>query len=128
MEIKRDDAFLNEIMPKIHEFYKCLLEFTPPDASEKDFVLQESKEWRLYSEILKESRRERKKYEEREKSAQEELIKLSGGQSSQGSGIRLTKCIKRGCVDYGRIEILEDVNLDDYRKKNIEYWRISENE
>jgi len=128
IEIKRDDDFLNEIMPKIHEFYRCMMDFTPPPATDHDFVKRDSKEWRIHAEIWKQTKAEIKLLEAKEECLRNELIDMCDGQSSQGNGIRVSKCLKKGIVDYSSIECLKSVNLDDYRKKPTQYYRISENE
>ena len=52
------------------------------------------------------------------------LIELSGGQSSKGGGGTLQKIIRKGNVDYGKIEALKGIDLEQYRKKDSEFWTI----
>jgi hypothetical protein len=41
-----------------------------------------------------------------------------------GAGIRLSKIPRKGAVDYSQIECLKELDLEPYRKKSIEYWKI----
>lgn len=128
IEFERDDDFLNEIMPKIHEFYKCMMDFQSPPATNKDYVKRDDKSWDILSESWRHKKAELDRVKKEEEALRDELINLSGGQSTQGGGITLTKCHRRGLVDFSSIEILKSINLDEYRKKPTEYFRISENE
>ncbi len=127
IEVERDDDFLNEIMPKIHEFYNCMMEFTPPIATDKDFIRRTDVDWFDACDNYSHAKHMREKYEEEENEYRKVLIRLADNQSCQGAGIRVSKGLRKGNVDYGRIEMLKTVNLDDYRKKPTEFYRISEN-
>ena len=126
--VKRDDIFIEKMIEAEKEFYRCLMEFTPPASTDKDYVLKEDKDWRIHANIWKSVKKQIKDLEAREEGLRNELIRMSNDQSCQGEGVRVSKCIKRGCVDYSGIECLKNVNLDHYRKKSSIYFRISENE
>lgn len=127
MEIKRDDDFLNKIMPKIHEFYNSMMDFIPPPATNKDYVKREDKAWDYLSEAWRHKKNELDRVKKEEEALRQELINLSGGLSTQGGGITLTKCYRKGNVQYDIIPELKSIDLEKYRKKPTEFYRIIEN-
>lgn len=123
--IERDDAFIEKMIEAEKEFYRRMIEFDPPEASEKDYVQQDSKEWRMFSKIALDARNKKKEFEMIEKEAIEKLIEISGGVCSEGYGVRLTKGQRKGVIDYSCIPELNSINLEAYRKKSTTFWRLS---
>ena len=125
LKIYRDDKYIKEMVSKEKEFWDCLQEFNPPKMTLKDYSVQFGDEWRRYAAEWEQVSEQRKALEEREDALKKALIALSQNQSSQGGGIRLTKVIRKGNVDYSAIPELKQVDLETYRKKPIESWRLS---
>ena len=67
----------------------------------------------------------REKYEREEEILKQRLIDMSGGKSCRGSGVQVSRYIRKGTVDYGAIPELQGLDLEEYRKKPIEAWRIT---
>lgn len=127
MTVRRDDAFIEKMIEAEKAFYSNMMDFTPPHATDKDFVERTDVDWFDACDNYSHAKHMREKYEEEENEHRKVLIRLADGQSCQGAGIRVSKGLRKGNVDYGRIEILKDVNLDDYRKPATQFYRISEN-
>lgn len=133
--VKRDQKFINEMIEKEKEFYECLISFTPPKMTTKDYQARSDAQWsasaksyrNAYQE-LKRADQELKRAELLEQTLKNELIQLAGSQSSEGAGIRLSKIPRRGAVDYSKIKEIQGLDLEQYRKSPIEYWKISINE
>jgi len=123
--VVRDDAFIEKMIEAEKAFYKCLIDFTPPPATDKDYVVKDDEDWNKITFQWKFAKETLKEWEEREKTLRDQLIDMCDGQSSMGAGVKISKCIKKGNIDYGSIEILKDVNLDAYRKPVSNFWRIS---
>ncbi len=126
MEIKRDDDFLNEIMPKIHEFYRMMMEFTPPPATDKDFVKRDDVDWYNACDNYMHAKHMREKYEEEENEHRKVLIRLADGQSCQGAGVRISKTVTKGRINYSSVKELEGIDLEKYRSPSISSWRFTE--
>jgi hypothetical protein len=62
--------------------------------------------------------------QQKEESLRGQLISLSQNQNSAGGGVRVSKLTRKGNVDYKKIPELKAVNLDEYRKAPMEYWKI----
>jgi hypothetical protein len=63
--------------------------------------------------------------EREQKELKERLISSCNGQNSMGGGIKISKCLRKGSIDYGKVPELIGVNLDSYRKKTTQYWRVA---
>lgn len=125
IRVERDQEFINEMIEKEREFYQCLIQFTPPMMTTRDYLQRLDTKWIELAERYQEAYQNLKKYESIESELRNELICLAGSQSSQGSGIKLSKVPRKGAIDYSKIQELKSVNLEEYRKPNSEYWRLS---
>ena len=65
-----------------------------------------------------------KELQENEKRLQAELIELSEGVDSRGGGYIFTCKPRLGAVQYKLIPELEGVDLDQYRGKSVDVWKI----
>ena len=95
--------------------------FESPDLLDRDYVYHSDARWAQLAQRLKEI----KVLQAEEEKIKKELIEMAAGQNSMGGGIRLSKCMRKGSVDYGKIPLLQEIDLEPYRKKSTTYWRIS---
>ena len=47
---------------------------------------------------------------------------------SEGNGIATTLVTRKGNIQYAKVPELDGVDLDEYRAKNSQYWRITVSE
>ena len=125
IDVQRDQEFIYEMIEKEREFYQCLITFTPPTMTTKDYHHRSDIEWNNLAENYRNAHKELKNSEQLEKTLREQLIALAGEQSSQGAGIKLSKIPRKGNIDYSQIEILKSIDLEQYRKPGTEYWKVS---
>jgi len=132
LQIKRNDDYISKLIEAEKEFYRRMIEFDPPPLCDRDYFdmqkadLSKAVMWETYSRMYIESTKERKKWEEQEETFRKNLIALSDGKNCKGNGIKLTKYARKGAVQYAKIPELEKVDLEQYRGKTIESYRISE--
>ena len=50
---------------------------------------------------------------------------LGGGQSCRCGGVSISKVVRKGAIDYSKVPQLVGLDLSEFRKNNIESWRIS---
>jgi len=122
--VARDDEFINQMLPKLTEFYECLLKYTPPMMTTKDYHQRSEPEWNNLAESYRNAYLDRKRAEQLEETLKQELISLSGSHSSMGGGIKLSKVVRKGIIDYSKIEAITNLDLEPYRKPSSEYWKI----
>ncbi len=128
LEVNRDEEFITKkLMPALASFYQSLIDFKPPEASDKDVIeitnLDALKMAREYSEITH-NIEELKKVQERLK---EELCGMATHGRCKIGDLRVTKTMRKGAIDYSSIPELKSVSLDKYRKEPIISWRLTQN-
>jgi putative phage-type endonuclease len=123
--LKRDEAYISKMLEAEKEFLQHLQELTPPRFSDKDIVRRQDVEWVRASEAWRDLSVQMEELERQMKNTRETLITLANNQCCQGEGVRLTRSISKGRIDYSSVPQLNNVNLDQYRKEPVESWRIS---
>ncbi len=108
------------------KFWDCWQNLEEPDLVLEDFVERTDNSWNLAVSEYLSAKKKLKEYEELESAARAHLIKLSEGKNCEGGGVRMSKHLRKGFVDYSAIPELKAVNLDKYRKPSIESWRFME--
>lgn len=112
-ECRRDDEFIRNALPQIHEFYECLHSRTPPPDKYIDI---ETPDWMSAAKKLKYARNLAAEAKELEDEAKAEMRELAQGEPAKGAGVKMDVIEYRGSVDYKAIPELQGVNLDQYRK------------
>ena len=125
-EIKRDEAFIGKIEDDLTDFWDRMQFGNPPEPTEKDFVQRNDFFWNKTVEDYLRVKKGREHFEEREKELKNILISLCEGKNSEGSGVRILQVVSKGRIDYTKVEELNNVNLDKYRKEPTKSWRVSE--
>lgn len=124
VSVGRDDKYISKMIKKEKEFYDCMMEFLPPKLTERDYVERNDIEWQELSNAYLETQKLLKSLEEQEKLMKERLISLAGRSNAKGGGIKLSKVVRKGSVDYQMVPELKGINLEKYRKPAIETWRV----
>jgi len=119
VSVERDQAFIDEMLPKLIEFNECLVNNIPPGEPKKvvEYDSIESDEWNELQAQLKECRAFRKNYQDLEKVLEEKVEALAQGRNCKGAGMTLTYTPVQGRVDYDSIPQLKGVDLNKYRKE-----------
>ena len=123
--IERDDKYISKLIKKEQEFYSCMMEFVPPKLTDRDYAERNDPEWLELSNSYLLVQKQLKSLEEQEKQMKEQLITLAGRSNARGAGLKLSKIVRKGVVDYQMIPELKGVNLEKYRKAAIETWRVA---
>jgi putative phage-type endonuclease len=120
---ERDQKYINYMLDKEYEFYQCMENFYPPKLPNQiENPMWEAAALQLKSVIFKQ-----KELETQEKMLKNTLLGLSNGETCHGNGVKLTKYIRKGSVDYDRIikELDVKVDVENYRKEDVESWKIT---
>lgn len=123
--IYRDDAYIKKMIEKEKQFWECLQEFSAPELTERDYIHKTDPLWANYASEWRALNDQIKKLEAREKQLREAIITMSEKKNATGGGIKLTRFMRKGNVDYSAIPELQHIELDKYRKNPIESYRIS---
>jgi putative phage-type endonuclease len=125
LKVFRDDAYIKKMLQKEQEFWECVQELSPPAMTDKDYQPISSEQWNKNAQDWLVINSQIKQLEKREEELRKLLISTAGNKSAIGSGVRATKFLRKGNVDYNAIPELQNVEVEKYRKKPIECWKLS---
>lgn len=102
LEIPRDDAYIEkELFPNEREFWNMVVNQEPPELTDRDFVsLDDNKEWQIAAKKWQETNKLLKCMKKKDDLLREQLKALANGKNVFGSGIKLSKALCKGAVDY----------------------------
>lgn len=124
LEIYRDEKYIKKLISKEREFWEKLQDLIPPDLTSKDYLEHTDSEWQKYASEWLQINEQLKAFEKKEKELRETLVSLCDNQSSIGSGIKVSKIIRKGNIEYSKIPEIKNLNLEKYRKDPVEFWKI----
>ena len=138
VKVERDDDYINdELLPAAKTFYKHMVDCTPPDLSDKDYVHREGEEFEGLARLWRDADYNKKLYAEKEKDIRDQLIKLSNNVNSIGAGLKITKITRKnsirwsdvwGTVEKSHPNVATSIAVDDYRNPAIEFWKITDSQ
>lgn len=108
------------------EFYQCMREFTPPTMTERDYQIKNDSYYINLCEQYKNVKKELNKLQNYEKDIRQTLLKAAGECNTVGGGLKITKSVRRGHVDYSIIPELQGIDLDIFRADPVVSWRITD--
>ena len=107
------------------DFKRRLDECDPPELMNKDYVQRDDHEWQVTAFSALQAQKEIKEWEEILVANKMKLIELAQGKSCIGGGICFSRTTRKGNVDYSAIPELQGVDLKQYRKNPITFYRIT---
>lgn len=126
VEVARDQNYIDNMKKEEAIFWNCLINREPPELTERDCVnMDHEGQWRKLSQEWIAISTQLKELEQKEQQTRSELISLAKDRNAQGTGVRLTRSVTKGAIDYNAIPQLQGVNLEPYRKKSFTKWRAS---
>jgi putative phage-type endonuclease len=127
IEVKRDDKYIGKLIKKEIEFWEKVQKFEAPDLTERDLRAQ-SKEWIAKAQEVFELGEKAAEYKKLYDEGKKELEEMCAGESAKGGGVYFKKSTRIGGVVYKNVPQLIGVDLDQYRGKPVESWRLSKKE
>lgn len=88
-------------------------------------MIQRDNNWIVIAKELQDTQSKLKFLKEKKSKIELELRLLSDGVSSTAGGYRYKIYTRPGLVDYKSIPALKDLDLDEYRKEEQKYWKLS---
>ena len=120
--IERNDEDIAKLQAKWEEFWGILQAGEMKGDSvatrtDDDFQIA-ADEWARAQRAMAEAKEEAE-------SARERLIELCTEQDGEGFGVRVVRGIRKGSVNYKKIPELDGVDLEGFRGKDTEFYRVS---
>lgn len=114
--VDRDEDYINKLIEAEKEFYLCMINKVAPGQNNAiDHLILKRKELLEIERDIKEQLDENKHM----------LIAECKEESAVGAGYKITKSTVKGQVDYSKIEALQGLDLEQYRKPEAVQWRIT---
>lgn len=124
VECERDDFFIEKMLEKEMDFYEKVVRKEPPVLTDRDYVERDDKDWFEKEKRWMDAHSLLKEAQEKEKEAREDLLSCTSS-NARGQLVQVTKYLMKGRVNYSKVPELIGVDLDGYRAKDSECWRIS---
>lgn len=118
--VKRDEAYIAGMLPKLHDFYQYVLTDTYPEAPDEEVSAE------TYDKIvqLKEAKEQMDYWKTQYDLIKDELIISNNNHPFSAHGVQLIKSTVKGAVDYAAIPALDGLDLEQYRKPSREQWTV----
>lgn len=125
VEVVRDEEYIQSLLLAEDKFWQCIQSLSAPELTDRDCPERLDEEFILIAEECKEVSIQLKFFKEKEDHLRKLLIAMANNQSCRSSDTTVRKSVRRGLVDYKSIPELQGVDLELYRKKPIETWKIT---
>jgi putative phage-type endonuclease len=124
LEVKKDEAYISTLLEREKHFFHCIMSLEAPELQPTDYTTRVDDEWvRTASNCMVYAAKMRE-FEELYEAEKKKLIELSQGENCVGGGIRLTRTVVKGRIDYKKIPQLEGVEIEQYRSKGSVRYAI----
>nr|CAB4126404.1 COG5377 Phage-related protein, predicted endonuclease [uncultured Caudovirales phage] len=121
LEVARDEEFIKKMVQMEKKFYNDMMNFVSP---EEKYIQMEGNEWAQLASLYREKLYAYQSIENELEHLKSSLIQVAGNQNAMGSGIKLCHSVRKGAIDYKKIPELKSVDLEKYRGKDLESFRI----
>lgn len=124
-KVQKDEDYTKKLLEVEAAFWDKVTNRTPPESSDKDILDIDTEEWKIAVENYKDYKKGMEYLQQELDERKNRLIYLANNRSAKGSGIKLTKSIRKGNVDYSKVVELIGVDLEPYRKPSYETWMVT---
>lgn len=125
VDVERNEEYIAALINAEKAFMECLRTMTPPDKMSREYVeMEDNEEWIETAQAYLEAEEKLLKWEQEVKELRSKLEDIAGGSNASGAGITLQKVLRKGTVDYTKIELLKGLDLEPYRKPSSEAYRL----
>jgi putative phage-type endonuclease len=124
--VERNRAFIDKMMPLLHDFYKCMVTLKPPELTERDY--QDKSNDQDFYEISYQYKiiaKELAILQGKQEAFRDRLIELSNDRNCRGNGVSVRKSVRVGAIKYKEIEVLKEIDLEKHRGPPITTWTIN---
>jgi len=125
IKVRYDAEYVKSLLAAEAQFYHLMVTQTPP--SNEDICVDKSEdiEWSNAAKQLISTMDEIDRLTEMETHLRQKLILSAGQSNAMGTGLKLSKILRKGSVEYGSIPQLKGIDLTQYRKPPTQSWRIT---
>lgn len=125
LEVYKDNDYVTQLLQKEAEFWECVVKRQHPEFAKKDITEIKDPEWESLAMQWKFLQCRKEETERQQEEIRKSLLEMANGCPASGFGLQITKVIRKGNLDYSRIPISKEINLELFRKPSIESWKIT---
>ena len=125
VEVLRDEEYIQNMIPKLYEFFLCVKNKTAPEPDENDFIEKDDEIWRQCALKWTETQKKIKSLEREAEELKQQLIFLAGESNAKGAGLSLSLVTRKGAIQYAKAPQLKGVDLEYLRGPTTTYWKIA---
>lgn len=136
LEVTRDGLLIDQMIGEADRFHSWMLSGEEPPLSESDYLqMGNNPEFEQAARDWIEAKKLADHYSDLADEAKKRLIELSDDSNCEGAGVRLTRVSRIGNIQWQRLwdnikdyhpEVAERYNVDNYKKPQIGYWKLTE--
>jgi putative phage-type endonuclease len=123
IQIERDQAYIDAYLEKALAFWSCVQNLESPEQAPVE--MEDNSEWGYSADLYKGAKELLRNAEDNEKYYRDRLIELADGRCAKGHGVKLTKIVSRGTIDYPKLCAEMGFDPEPYRKENKTMYRIT---
>lgn len=128
IEVKRDDAYIENLIEQEKQFWYHVQNFIEPELSERDYVKRNDPEYQEKLLIYLQNKHNAKMWDELAEKAKAELTAITT-ENTSCMGCKISKRVRVGNVDYKQLTSdlgVDADTLNKYRKPPINFWEVKE--
>jgi len=124
-EILPDPSLQKVIRHAWVAFWRTLAHGALPEPSDLDTVLRDDPAWAMTAQRFVVAKHDLEIAQKDADAAKKALIALSAAPRSRGAGVLVTRFKRAGRVQYGKVPVLEGMDLDEYRSPASDEVRVT---
>lgn len=128
LKVERDQEFIDKAIPMAEEFHSCLVTYTEPEANEKDHITIDDPGFAVEAVKWIQAKLNLEEAKKQEKHFRDQLISFTDDGNCEGAGVRMTRVNQKGNIEWDKVCLkykIDKEDLEEYRKEQIGFWRIS---
>ena len=128
LEVLPDLKIQDEIFNAASNFWHNVKTNTPPELSNKDKTEIETDQFRELSQKYRQAKADLTKAEENFKLVEDQVKSYAKENSilnATGFGVTIQLINKKGSIEYDKIDVLKEIDLEKYRKNGSSYYKIT---
>lgn len=126
VEVARDDSYIESMFSEEEKFWHMVLNKESPELTEHDFLdMKSNREWQLLEMRWIENNEILGRAEKLDKEIRQSMISLAQQNNAKGTGVKVSKSICQGMLDYKQARIDHpEIDWEYYRKKAGTKWNF----
>lgn len=123
-----DKDYQDKMIAEAKKFWKLVETKTPPKLTDADFKIVENEDTKLLADLYRKALADKKAADEKLDAIKEKIKQIVGEQKTRFYGLKCYHSKRSGAIDYSKIPELKQIDLEPYRKKDINIFYVSETE